>query len=341
MYTELIEKPVSTLDSTDGEFHPKHAVHEEHDPGIEVKSDRNDGEVPKFFVPLFSRMVKRLDWENCGSRKKEMFGGMSERLDMLRRFNHQMSMLVWQPILVTNLSAQKEDVPRAQEKVRKCIGLKQGRRYEPNVRMDWETAALPVETLREHLGSILEKECKVLVRKLARTLAEMVDRNVFGLLEYHQDAADVCKYYYFRSLYKHDVTALKEQMTKRVEDREQRSWGEFLVEKTINEHRVTLIHERHEHHLYESERLTYPWKDLKCPPYIRSMLDHIPDLFRDDLFVVEGEMVHEEVKSSVVVDETFKTEGETFATLIRQGQLWSPAVVIGDTVLSGWSDRDL
>ena len=68
-------------------------------------------------------------------------------------------------------------------------------------------------------------------------------------------------------------------------------------------------------------------------------MPRVPTIVRHHCGVVAGGMLREEIKSHVEDHKTF-TERDVTSKVIRQGRLISPAVVIGNVVLTGWSKTD-
>lgn len=188
-------------------------------------------------------------------------------------------------------------------------------------------------------NSMIASACERLAESFEKALYQMVENNVFGLIQWHSN--DVCEYYYYRA-----VATLKsaERYKTRTETKE--DWSRNRIEEWEFKSRVTRFHEqqfyeRHEHHLYESVVTDWPAKNIKMPSYIRELLNRCPAILHPEVQVVSGEMIREDIKVQQISSRQFEREEELYARCIATGRLMSPAVTIGSTVVAGWSDRDL
>lgn len=101
------------------------------------------------------------------------------------------------------------------------------------------------------------------------------------------------------------------------------------------------VRERHEHHVYNAARHQLPAKNVKKPRFVTTFLKSVPWWLAPHIFIIEGDMMRDEVCISEQHISTRSVENEISRRLIRQGRLLSPAVTLGDFVLTGWSDRDI
>lgn len=200
-------------------------------------------------------------------------------------------------------------------------------------------AARPAMEMWADANSLIANSCGELSSAFDHCLFDMVDRNVFGVLHWH--SADVCEYHYFRAVGLIDCTS---RYSTRTESRT--SWNNARTETW----EITARHdsfceqefyERHEHHLYDSLVTEWPAEQIRMPSYIRELMSRVPELLRPEVRIVSGEMLREDIKVNKISERSFERSADVFARCIAKGRLVSPAVVIGSTVVAGWSDRDL
>ena len=91
---------------------------------------------------------------------------------------------------------------------------------------------------------------------------------------------------------------------------------------------------RHEHQLFNADY--YPLSaPIRRPDYVNYLTDAIAPWLQPHALIIEGDMLREKVTTTTtVVSETVHEE------VFPQFQ-WSPALVLGKYVLTGWSQKDL
>lgn len=109
----------------------------------------------------------------------------------------------------------------------------------------------------------------------------------------------------------------------------------FTFERTTDRHhRERHLTEEHVHYLENQSLSPFETYTKKLPPWAQQLRKTIPDWVAPELQVVEGTIVREE--TSILNDYS-----REWATTIVEVWKMSPAIVLGDLVLTGWSDEDL
>lgn len=97
---------------------------------------------------------------------------------------------------------------------------------------------------------------------------------------------------------------------------------------------ASLLREEHVHHLRGAKAAALSkWKG-RAPWRVGELLKVVPDWIRPHLQLIEGKIIEEEIHT---------TELRTGTVMLTKRRVWkdSPALVLGDLVLAGWSSDDL
>lgn len=92
--------------------------------------------------------------------------------------------------------------------------------------------------------------------------------------------------------------------------------------------------EQHVHHLENISLSPFATYTKSLPSWAQPLRKIVPTWVKPDVQVIEGKIVREEVS----ILDNYTREWES--TVVEQEKL-SPAIVLGDLVLAGWSDQDL
>ena len=163
---------------------------------------------------------------------------------------------------------------------------------------------------------------------------------VFGEIAWF--AQDVCRYDFYRTSRHRSVTSeKKDAQRERQEDVQKNQVIEYDVETLTKDFEIADVLEHHEHHLYNAVRHQLPAPQVRKPAFVREFLRKIPTWLHPHVFIVEGDMLREGIEKEISPVRTEQSVSEVSRTVVRIGNLYSPAVTIGDVVLTGWSGSDL
>lgn len=99
--------------------------------------------------------------------------------------------------------------------------------------------------------------------------------------------------------------------------------------------KMRIVREEHVHHLRDAREVSLETYQRPFPARVELLLYQLPEWIRPSLRVIEGTIVQEEVYG---LDEETQ---EVVLTRVTETWKASPALVLGDLVLTGWSSDDL
>ena len=125
-------------------------------------------------------------------------------------------------------------------------------------------------------------------------------------------------------------------------EREERdnTWSEYEVITRTTHLEIADVTEHHEHHLYNAVRHQLPAPQVPKPVFVIEFLKAVPRLAQPHMFIVEGDMAREDMEAweSPVGHRDVQ---EVTRKLVRTGNMYSPAVTLGEYALVGWSSLDV
>ena len=107
-----------------------------------------------------------------------------------------------------------------------------------------------------------------------------------------------------------------------------------------NHYQISDALEHHAHELFNAARYAFPAPAVPKPRHVLRLWPKIPSWMHHHLFVVEGDMLRESVDTIEKPVGTRDMTEEVSRRVVRSGVLYSPAVTLGDYVLTGWSKAD-
>jgi len=198
------------------------------------------------------------------------------------------------------------------------------------------------EQIREILIDAVSETVGRLFSSFEDTLRSFRNNGIVGEITWL--AGDVCKYNF------HRARRIERKVAEKFEEHEEtKIAGEFggrtsttyKVRMRVDEIGTLDVHEFHEHHLFNATRNTLPAFHVPRPHFVQKFVPVIPKWMYPHTFIVAGDMLRDDIhEREYHVGSRFE-KCEVSRQILSVGYLASPAVVIGDFVLTGWSGKDL
>jgi hypothetical protein len=203
---------------------------------------------------------------------------------------------------------------------------------EPLIEYSFIRAAKPIETLLDELQAEVIISIDRLLLRMSWYLQMIAEAEFFGVIEW--SAPDICRYNYFQ----HEITQKTSQsvptQTRSYDETKELGQRNRVVTRWVETILHSRISERHVHHVVEARQYGLPEYPNMVPPNVATFLNGVPVWLRPLLQIVDGTITMEE-KIRTRVDEHTQTHEKISISE------YSPAVLIGDIALIGWSGVDL
>jgi hypothetical protein len=159
-----------------------------------------------------------------------------------------------------------------------------------------------------------------------------VEAEFCGLIDW--SAEDVCHYHYFE----HEISEKSEDQGQNKQHTYDGSKPFGHRNKVVTHSVKTILHsrisDRHTHHVVDCKLYDLSSYPSKVPQNVGNFLDSVPAWLRPLLKIVDGTITMEE-RVRVKFEENTRTEEKMSVSE------YSPAVLLGDVTLIGWSGADL
>ena len=200
--------------------------------------------------------------------------------------------------------------------------------------LDAATVAKEPPVVMARLTKSLATSVFDMVESFFSAMEQLVDKEVFGLIEWHSDS--VCKFHFFRRLLIHQFDGQTTERTEELWDAIDDWGGSRVTTTTTTAKKGRHIHEqiRHEQQLMEAAKRPLAAPDLVIPEDVQEIVDAIPEWLAPFVRVAVGECFRERI-----IRHTEKTE-EWSQVIERAVTYFDPAITIGEFVLTGWGQRE-
>ncbi len=197
-----------------------------------------------------------------------------------------------------------------------------------------ELVARPVNEIAPVVNAWLRESCHTVAAQLLLSMHVLVELDVVGLVEWPSDTT--CKLNFFKHIIVQDQVRTTE--TQRVR-RRRGERGERLVrfetwEQQEGRNRYAI--QRHEHHVMNASLRTIDEAQFPIPAEKRAFLSKQPDWIRQQLRILEGDLIMEKVIEREVLEEKWVT-----TPTLRTAYELEPAIVLGHYVITGWGLSDI
>jgi uncharacterized membrane protein len=206
--------------------------------------------------------------------------------------------------------------------------------------LDAKLVAQSVATVREELGNALSEATTDFVTRFLELLARLVDRQVFGLMEWLPNHC--CNYHFFKEVViqendgttSHVIGSRRDNRNEFVSGRRIFGWEE-VEDRTEGKHLHRFA--RHEHSVMNAVRTTIKNSRVVIPPEVVPLVEQIPQWLYPLVYMIDGDIIRERI-----VEQDTKVETWTDVHVHDEPIFGcEPAVIIGPYVLTGWGPREV
>jgi hypothetical protein len=300
-------------------------------------------------LPVMSLQLKNCGKEACRDCRRENLRSMvcawEESVRILHKYDDDMGVL-FGGLKTAHVWVSKSDTDHAlhAQMLDAVVSLLPSWPLEVPDALCADVLALDEPQILTTLREALEEAVRRMIASQKNALALLRRRNIVGQIRWQRN--DVCTYEFFRRWReRRHLSTTTNSSSERVDHRNPSGWGgtyaEYEVVSRTTTFEIADVVERHEHQLYNAARYELPAKTVRKPKFVEEFLVTIPAWMRPHVFIVEGDMARETVEANERPAGMEVVREELSRTLVRVGTLYSPAVTIGEFVLTGWSRANL
>ncbi len=209
--------------------------------------------------------------------------------------------------------------------------------------VDARLVSRPTPEIRTKLDSALKQAVADFCQQLFELLAKMVDRELFGLVEWLPN--NCCAYHFFRRVIIQENEGASERVS---EERFRTSTqsdsgtgrqviGRRIIEQTKGKGRHIHRFARHQHDVMQAVHTSIRDSRVVMPPTVQQLCETVPTWLYPFVQVIDGTIIRERIiERDASVDHWTDTQ-------IRDEPIigYEPAVIIGTFVLTGWGPREV
>ena len=189
------------------------------------------------------------------------------------------------------------------------------------------------------LEAFLSEEVDRFSRQFLELLERMVDRELFGLVEWLPKQC--CRYHFFRRVVIQGPEVRTQSINDSFADDSDPSSGQRIIGNRRTTSTRTVKHEirfaRHQHELINAVRTSIGNSTVIMPPPIVRLVDSIPEWLYPFVEVIDGQIVRE-----LIIERDVSVEDWTQVDVRDEPIIdIDPGIVIGPYVLSGWGSMEI
>ena len=189
------------------------------------------------------------------------------------------------------------------------------------------------------LEASLSEEVDRFSRQFLELLERMVDRELFGLVEWLPKQC--CRYHFFRRVVIQGPEVRTQSINDSFADDSDAGSGQRIIGNRRTTSRRTVSHEirfaRHQHELINAVRTSIGNSTVIMPPPIVRLVDSIPRWLYPFVEVIDGQIVRE-----LIIERDVSVEDWTQVDVRDEPIIdIDPGIVIGPYVLSGWGSMEI
>jgi|GEM_PF-632544 len=199
----------------------------------------------------------------------------------------------------------------------------------------------PLAELRLRLHEALASGVKEFSTEFFELLARLVDRELFGLVEWHPNHC--CSYHFFKRvvIQENEGASQKVTTTYREQDPDSTALRPVIGKRTTKQVRGKGQHThrlaRHEHGVMKAVRTSIGNSQVIMPPPVERMVKCIPAWLAPFVHIIDGQIFRERI-----IERDLKVAKWEDVDVRDEPILgWEPAVIIGPYVLTGWGPREV
>lgn len=210
--------------------------------------------------------------------------------------------------------------------------------------VDARLASRPLAEVRERLEAALTQAVADFGRQLFELLARLVDRELFGLVEWLPN--NCCAYHFFKRIViqENDGASrrvLKETRFDQVTERDAETGRQIVGRRTVEETRGQGRHvhrfARHQHDVIQAVHTSIGNSRVVMPPQVERLCAAVPEWLDPFVQVIDGTIVRERIIERDTRVDQWADRTQRDEPIIG----CEPGVILGSFVLTGWGPREV
>lgn len=202
----------------------------------------------------------------------------------------------------------------------------------------------PLPELRQRLHDALVTGVKEFSTEFFELLARLVDRELFGLVEWHPNHC--CSYHFFKRVVIQENQGASQQVTTSYRNGRLAEVDSDEGDTVIGTRRTKTVRgkgqhthrlARHEHGVMQAIRTSIGNSQVIMPPPVERLVNRVPAWLAPFVQVIDGQIFRERI-----IERDLKVAKWEDVEVRDEPILgWEPAVIIGPYVLTGWGPREV
>jgi hypothetical protein len=210
--------------------------------------------------------------------------------------------------------------------------------------VDARLASRPLSEVRQRLETALTKAVSDFGRQLFELMARLVDRELFGLVEWLPN--NCCAYHFFKRvvIQENDGASSRvvgERRFGQVNERDRETGRQIIGRRTVEETRGQGRHihrfARHQHDVIQAIHTSIGNSQVVMPPQVERLCEAVPEWLYPFVQVIDGTIVRERIIERDVRVDQWADRTQRDEPIIG----YEPGVILGSYVLTGWGPREV
>jgi hypothetical protein len=210
--------------------------------------------------------------------------------------------------------------------------------------VDARLASRPLAEVRERLDAALTQAVADFGRQLFELLARLVDRELFGLVEWLPN--NCCAYHFFKRIViqENDGASrrvMNETLFNQVTERDSQTGRQIVGRRTVEETRGQGRHlhrfARHQHDVIQAVHTSIGNSRVVMPPPVQRLCEAVPEWLDPFVQVIDGTIVRERIIERDTRVDQWADRTQRDEPIIG----CEPGVILGSFVLTGWGPREV
>lgn len=210
--------------------------------------------------------------------------------------------------------------------------------------VDAQLVSRPLAEVRSRLDAALTEAVADFARQLFELLARLVDRELFGLVEWLPN--NCCTYHFFKRvvIQENDGASqrvLREERFEEIRERDPATGrqivGRRIVEDTRGQGRHLHRFARHQHDVMQAVHTSIGNSLVVMPPQVQRLCEAVPDWLYPFIQVIDGTIVRERIIERDTRVDQWADRTQRDEPIIG----CEPGVILGSFVLTGWGPREV
>jgi len=210
--------------------------------------------------------------------------------------------------------------------------------------VDARLVSQPLSEVRQRLDAALTQAVDDFGRQLFDLLARLVDRELFGLVEWLPN--NCCAYHFFKRIViqENDGASRRvmsetrfNQVTERDAETGRQIVGRRTVEETRGQGRHLHRFARHQHDVIQAVHTSIGNSRVVMPPQVQRLCEAVPEWLYPFVQVIDGTIVRERIIERDTRVDQWADRTQRDEPIIG----CEPGVILGSFVLTGWGPREV